>query len=78
MEATITMLWGCIGPAFKDRSRRVYQMAVNGTAGSNAMGRNIGLVLNTMSLQKVYAKGAELWLRHKVLKMAEQWGTVGV
>ena len=78
MDAPVTVLCGCIGPAFKDRSCRVYQVSVNGATGSDTLRRNIRLIFNPMGLQKVYAKGAKLGLRNKVLKMAEKWGTMRV
>jgi hypothetical protein len=78
IRATITALWRCFGPALKYRSLRVHQVAVNGAAGSDALRRNIRLVLDSMDLQKVYTKRAELGLRYKVLKMTEKRGTMGV
>jgi len=78
MGAPVTVLCGCIGPAFKDRSCRVYQVSVNGATGSDTLWRNIGLIFNPMGLQKVYAKRAKLGLRYKVLKMAEKRGSMGV
>jgi len=78
MGAPVTVLCGCIGPAFKDRSRRVYQVAMNRATGDDTLRRNIRFVLNSMGLQKVYAKRAKLGLRNKVLKMAEKWRAVGV
>jgi hypothetical protein len=51
---------------------------MNGATGDDTLRRNIRFVLNSMGLQKVYAKRAKLGLRNKVLKMAEKRRAVGV
>ena len=78
VRTTITALWRCFGPALKYGSPRVHQVAMNRAAGSDAVRWNIRLILNTVDLQKVYAKRAKLGLRYKVLKMAEKRGSMGV